>query len=213
MTKASKPQPRRTYPEDGPSPANSDAALSIPLRRRVRRAEMDKEHYDDLLRDLYDLARFGATDQEVAETFGVTKALVAQWRRADPRINEVMQLGKEAANARVRDALYHRAIGYTYEVEKVLVTEGKVVRYTVKEHVPPDVKAAEIWLFNRDPDNWRPRNAPQVALVVDAADVDKRKMALAMLTAMHEAANARTIEHDDHDEYSGTDVPVDESAS
>ena len=46
-------------------------------------------------------------------------------------------------------------MGYTYDSEKLLVVQGEVVREPIREHVPPDVRAAEFWLRNRRPDRWK----------------------------------------------------------
>ena len=45
-----------------------------------------------------------------------------------------------------RRALYSRAIGYSYDAEKIFCDKnGKVTRVPCREHVPPDVTACIFW--------------------------------------------------------------------
>jgi hypothetical protein len=60
------------------------------------------------------------------------------------------------ADARVERSLYSRAVGYSFNSEKVFCNkEGEVTRVPIVEHVPPDVTACIFWLKNRDPAHWR----------------------------------------------------------
>jgi hypothetical protein len=73
------------------------------------------------------------------------------------------------ADARVAEAMYHAAIGYTHDEEVILTNRvqefddnGKVVRqYTeplrvvTKKHYPPNVTAGFKWLSARQPEAWK----------------------------------------------------------
>jgi hypothetical protein len=64
--------------------------------------------------------------------------------------------GKEEADARVKRSLYSRAVGYSFNSEKIFCNkDGDVTRVPYREHVPPDVTAQIFWLKNRDPAHWR----------------------------------------------------------
>jgi hypothetical protein len=53
-------------------------------------------------------------------------------------------------------SLYQRAIGYSYDAEKIFCDRnGEVTRVPYVEHVPPDVTACIFWLKNRKPADWR----------------------------------------------------------
>jgi hypothetical protein len=66
------------------------------------------------------------------------------------------EVGKEEADARVERSLYMRAVGYSYDAEKIFCDKnGKVTRVPYREHLPPDVTAQIFWLKNRDPAHWR----------------------------------------------------------
>jgi hypothetical protein len=60
----------------------------------------------------------------------------------------------EAAN-RVERALFNRAVGYDYEIEKQIMTRHGPQMLRWREHAPPDTAAALAYLRNRRPDRWR----------------------------------------------------------
>ncbi|PTW53589.1 hypothetical protein C8N35_11644 [Breoghania corrubedonensis] len=107
------------------------------------------------------LGRLGATDHEVGQAFGVTQRTIYLWKVRFPEFREALNSGKKLADDRVKESLYKRATGYSYDAEKVVVVDGSLVRLYVTEHVPPDTKAATVWLFNRDPDHWRAKPPTQ----------------------------------------------------
>jgi hypothetical protein len=52
-------------------------------------------------------------------------------------------------------SLYQRAVGYSYNAEKIFCDKnGNVTKVPYREHVPPDVTACIFWLKNRDPAHW-----------------------------------------------------------
>lgn len=101
------------------------------------------------------MCRLGATDAELAEALGVSTFTIKDWRTRHSAFGEACKLGKDAADDRVEMALYNRAVGYTFDSEKVFCSEGQVVRAPTKEHVPPDFSSMRMWLMNRRPEAWR----------------------------------------------------------
>ena len=58
----------------------------------------------------------------------------------------------------VERSLYSRAVGYSFNSEKIFCNkDGEVTRVPIVEHVPPDTASMIYWLNNRDPENWRQR--------------------------------------------------------
>ena len=104
------------------------------------------------------LCALGATDKELADFFGVDTRTVYRWRNEHEEFCHAVIAGKEKADARVERALYNRAVGYTFESEKVFQFQGEVIRAPVLEHVPPDPGAALNWLKNRQPEKWRDKH-------------------------------------------------------
>lgn len=102
------------------------------------------------------LTDLGATDRELATFFEVAESTLNLWKLAYPEFSESLKLGKDAADKRVEQSLYHRARGYSHEAVKILMTkDGDVYREEYVEHYPPDTTAAIFWLKNRKPAEWR----------------------------------------------------------
>lgn len=101
------------------------------------------------------LCALGATDYELADFFKVDTRTIHRWKHAHEEFCHSLIAGKENADARVERSLYNRAVGYTFESEKVFQFQGVIVRAPTVEHVPPDPSAAKLWLTNRKPEEWR----------------------------------------------------------
>ena len=111
------------------------------------------DYHDDWA---WSLALKGATDQELAEAFGVSKRTILRWKNEHPSFAEAYQRGKDVADAKVKKALYQRAIGYeviekdsTVDVDPK-TGESKPVRVkTITKQIAPDTMAIMYWLNNR----------------------------------------------------------------
>lgn len=101
------------------------------------------------------LASLGATDLEIAQAFEVSIRTIHRWKLDYPDFRIALQVGKEAADAKVEESLFKRATGYSFDSEKVFFVDGEAHRVETIEHVPPDTKAAMWWLQNRKPQTWR----------------------------------------------------------
>jgi hypothetical protein len=97
----------------------------------------------------------GATRADLADRFGVSINTVVAWQYEHQEFSASCKRGRDAADDRVEQSFYERAVGYTYDTVKLLVVQGEVIREPIKEHVPPDPRAAEFWLRNRRPDRWK----------------------------------------------------------
>ena len=101
-------------------------------------------------------AKLGATDADLAKIFGVSDATIDNWKAQHPDFLGSLKAGKEEADARVERSLYSRAVGYSFNSEKIFCNkDGEVTRVPIVEHTPPDVTAQIFWLKNRDPAHWR----------------------------------------------------------
>lgn len=107
-------------------------------------------------------ARDGLTDEQIAQNVGIAVCTLYDWEARFPEISEALKKGKEVVDYEVENALYKRAVGYTYEEETKEMSRdprtGEITRQTVrvtKKHVPPDVLAMIYWLKNRKPKDWR----------------------------------------------------------
>jgi len=101
------------------------------------------------------LTVLGATDVELADFFEVDVRTIYRWKHEHEEFCQALNAGKEKANERVENSLYQKAVGYTFESEKIFNHQGQILRAPTREHVPPDTTAAIFWLKNRRPDQWR----------------------------------------------------------
>lgn len=108
----------------------------------------------DRIRQVYMLALLGATDRQMAEVMGISIDLFESWKKRKPDFKKAMMAGKMEADAKVAQALYHRAIGFEYEEDHVTVYRGEVIKTRVKKVLPPDVTAAVKWLSARQRGVW-----------------------------------------------------------
>lgn len=113
-----------------------------------------KEEYNE---QAYKLCLLGATDKELADSFGVSVAAIGRWKNEFREFRESLHKGKIVADAEVAHAFYKKAIGYTY-TEKTIEYDKKggiIKKKAVVKEVIPDAGAALNWLKNRQPKKWR----------------------------------------------------------
>lgn len=139
-------------------------------KKAVKKSTTKKEEKDkggrptsfktEYLTATYKLCELGATDKDLAAAFNVTRRTICGWKKKYPEVFAHIKSGKDDANEKVKNALYHRALGTSVEETKIATFEGQITdSKKIKKHFPPDVTACEIWLINRDPENWKSRQA------------------------------------------------------
>lgn len=124
------------------------------------------------------LCRLGMTEPEIAETLGVSTVTMWRWRAKNEDFAAAFKLGREAAAERIENSMFHRAVGYTYPSEKIVVVDKKVERVPIKEHVPPDVGAGQFLLTNYKPGEFRNRQSVEAGAPGDfdrLSDEDLRR--------------------------------------
>ena len=124
----------------------------------------------DYLRQAEFLCSQGAaTDNDLADFFQVTTRTINRWKIAHPEFTAAIRRGKEAADNRIEDSLYHKAQEREIEEEqaikvktvtygdngKRLKEEERVEIIMVKKIIPADTTAMIFWLKNRRAQTWR----------------------------------------------------------
>lgn len=97
----------------------------------------------------------GATDEDLAKLFSVTEQTINNWKEAHPSFFESIKKGKDIADAKVAQALFARATGYSHPDTHFSVYEGTVTATPTVKHYQPDTAAAVFWLKNRQKSKWR----------------------------------------------------------
>lgn len=108
---------------------------------------------EDYAKQAYRLCLLGATDEDLAEAFGVTKVTITNWKTDYPEFLCSITQGKTEADAKVAESTYKLAVGDVYIQEEKLARDGSKV--TLKRQIPPDPAAQRMWLFNRRPKQWK----------------------------------------------------------
>lgn len=114
------------------------------------------KYKEEYVRQAKKMCELGATDQDLAEAFGVSRSTLNLWKVQHKAFSDTLRAGKEPADNRVEAALYHRAIGYSHPDTDIRVIENEIVVTDIVKHYPPDTKAALAWLYNRKPSEWHP---------------------------------------------------------
>lgn len=118
----------------------------------VGRPTKYKEEYNELA---YNYCLLGATDSELGAFFGVCEATINNWKNEFPEFLESLKRGKEIADAKVAQALFHRATGYSCPDLDIKMYEGEIIETPYIKHYPPDTTSMIFWLKNRQPEKWR----------------------------------------------------------
>ena len=97
-------------------------------------------------------ARDGLTKEQIAHNIGIGRTTLFEWEQKESNIANALKKGREVADYEVENALFKRALGYTYE-EKTF--EDGVLKKVVIKEVAPDTTAQIFWLKNRKKEQWR----------------------------------------------------------
>lgn len=117
------------------------------------------------------LCELGATDMELAEFLGVEVRTIYRWKHEHDEFCQALIVGKEDLDNRVERSLYQRAVGYSFNSEKIWQHQGEVIRADTIEHVPPDPGAAMSWLKNRRGDVWRDKVNHEHSVIGELAGI------------------------------------------
>lgn len=114
------------------------------------------------------LCNLGATDEEMASFFEVDTSTLHRWKLEYPEFCDSIKAGKSKADDRVERSLYNRAVGYTYDSEKIVTLSAgplgsSIERVPIVEHVPPDTTAMIFWLKNRRKGEWRDKQEVELS--------------------------------------------------
>ena len=107
------------------------------------------------------LAAQGKSMAQIAKKIGVSESEFYNWSMKYSGLRDAFRRGREIwyakKNHEVEKALLKRAKGFRAKEKEVLVTpRGKRVKEKTV-YFPPSEKAAELWLTNRAPEQWKKR--------------------------------------------------------
>jgi len=108
------------------------------------------------------LCKAGLTDKDIAFLIDVNEDTFHEWKKKHPEFSEFLKEAKNITDKDMESSLRKRATGCTTRETKVVrrisKETGTMEDYEevtiIKEH-PPETKAIEKWLDNRNPDRWK----------------------------------------------------------
>lgn len=100
-------------------------------------------------------AKLGATDADLAASFGVSEVTIGDWKKVHPEFFLALKKGKAFADANVAESLYKRATGYSHPDVHISNFQGAITVTPIVKHYPPDPVSMIFWLKNRRKDLWR----------------------------------------------------------
>ena len=114
-------------------------------------------------------ARNGLTRDEIAQNMNISRSTLAEWMKKCPDIADALKEARAYAHARVENALFRKAVGFSYikqqpvkikvkdrdESGKVLGTHEETEIIELEEYVPPDMGAIAFYLKNNIPARYK----------------------------------------------------------
>lgn len=136
--------------------------------------------------------RNGITLNEIRERIGIAQGTFDAWRQESKELDDALMLTDDLVDGMVEGSLFKRAMGYDYEEETYTIDETgrKVLARVVRKHVPADVKAIAMWLYNRRQDFWRSQQAALPESDEDIIDVKNVLVQIEEVSADAGAADA-----------------------
>lgn len=129
------------------------------------------KYKDEYCKQAEKICLLGATDDFLADYFEVDVSTINKWKIDHPKFSESIKKGKQEADLKVAESLYHRATGYSHPEIKTATHEGKITdTLEVTKHYAPDPTALIFWLKNRQPRVWRDKQELEHSGSISSAD-------------------------------------------
>jgi transposase-like protein len=123
------------------------------VNERMRRA--DDSFDPEFIVFARKLALLGCSRREVARNLGASPATFERWVHDYPEFRRALDEGMMIGDFAVVEGLLKRCTGH---IVKVREWKGGNEVGAHEVYTPPDVSACQTWLFNRQPDLWKPVN-------------------------------------------------------
>lgn len=160
--------------------ARGGRQLAIPVPGPGRKS-LYREDFAD---QAFKLCLLGATDEELADFFGVVVATIYNWKNEHPAFLEATIAGKVKADAEVAHSLYRAATGHEMTAEKVVKNGDTFEAIRYKRYIPGDPAAAFKWLTNRRRQDWCDTQKVEHGLTADlAAIINERRTKVSELNS------------------------------
>lgn len=117
------------------------------------------KHEESMANEVARLARFGLTNEEIAEFYEITGQTFQRYLRDIKEFRDALMEGRMLDSMKVVDSLHKQALGYMVEEEVIaqhVTRQGDIVelKSTTKKYVQPSATAAIYLLKTRHGDKW-----------------------------------------------------------
>lgn len=109
----------------------------------------------EMLNVIREAASNGIVNREIAKGLGIAESTLYEWKKAIPEVAEAFQQGEEWLINDVKNSLYKSAKGYEYSE---VTEENGAVKKVVTKHMPGNVVAQQVILYNKRPDEFKAKN-------------------------------------------------------
>nr|DAV18236.1 MAG TPA: terminase small subunit [Caudoviricetes sp.] len=77
-------------------------------------------------------ARDGLSDEQIAKNIGISRSTLNDWKKRFPDISDTLKKGKDVADREVENALFKRAVGFSYteETKELIADTGQKKRHS-----------------------------------------------------------------------------------
>jgi hypothetical protein len=130
-----------------------------------------KEEYAE---QAFNYCLLGATDKDLARFFNVCDKTIDNWKKDQPEFLLSIRESKEKADSIIVKSLYNRAKGLTVTEERISSGGENDVITKVTKQLPPDTKAIEFWLKNRQPDKFRDKQEITADITADITTTENK---------------------------------------
>jgi hypothetical protein len=129
------------------------------------------------------LASRGLNDKGIYESLEISERTFYNWMKIHPEFLQSIKHARDDQISIVKNSLFERAKGFEYTAEKPMVvsngngmgSEIEIATYT--ERVLPDVAAIKMFLYNRDPENWKDRQNIEHSGAIDTQPMSREERA------------------------------------
>jgi len=126
-----------------------------------------KEYSETYAAQATKLMLLGLTEQDLATFFGVSRRMLARWKKDHPEFVDALNRGKRQADMEVAHSLYQATVDRFITTRQAIkckeiyydgngkrVEKERIEIVEVEKHIPADFRSQQFWLRNRNPAQW-----------------------------------------------------------
>lgn len=134
--------------------------MATPRKRNPQKAGRKTLYKKSMVEQTRNLVMMGYTHEKVAEFYNIHISSLYLWKNQYLEFFDALNTCRDENDSNIVRSLYDVAKGYNYtEKKKEVDGDGKTKITRIKKHMPPNVGAIKVWLYNRRPKDFKPEAA------------------------------------------------------